>query len=79
MTTRICVVGAGFWATNMHLPAFAMIPDAEVISVVSATEGSAKAAADRFGISKWSTDLASAIADPDVDVVDIVDQPPTLQ
>jgi predicted dehydrogenase len=75
VTTRICVVGAGFWATNMHLPAFALIPDAEVVCVVAATEESARAAATRFGIATWSTDLASAIAAPDVDVVDIVAPP----
>jgi predicted dehydrogenase len=75
VTTRICVVGAGFWATNMHLPAFAQIPDAEVVSVVAATDASAEAAATRFGIPRWSTDLESAIAADDVDLVDIVAPP----
>jgi predicted dehydrogenase len=75
MTVGICVVGAGFWATNMHLPAFALIPGARVVSVVAATEGSARRAAERFGAERWSTDLAAAIAAPDVDVVDIVAPP----
>lgn len=59
----------------MHLPAFELIPDAEVVSVVAATESSARAAAARFGIERWSSDLASAISAPDVDVVDIVAPP----
>lgn len=75
MTTRVCVVGAGFWATNMHLPAFELIADAEVVSVVAASESSARAAAEKFGIAKWSTNLESAITDPEVDVVDIVAPP----
>ncbi len=75
MTVGVCVVGAGFWATNMHLPAFALIPDARVVSVVAATEASARKAAEQFDIERWSTDLAAAIAAPDVDVVDIVAPP----
>lgn len=75
MTTRICVVGAGFWATTMHLPAFAMIPDASVVRIVAATESSARDAAERFDIARWGTDLAEAIADPEVDLIDIVAPP----
>jgi predicted dehydrogenase len=75
MTIGICVVGAGFWATNMHLPAFGMIEGARVVSVVAATERSAKSAAAKFGVERWSTDLAAAIAEPDVDIVDIVAPP----
>jgi predicted dehydrogenase len=75
VTVGVCVVGAGFWATSMHLPAFALIPDARVVSVVAATEASARKAAERFAIERWSTDLSAAIADPDVDIVDIVAPP----
>jgi predicted dehydrogenase len=59
----------------MHLPAFAMMPDVTVVSVVAATESSARAAAERFGIPRFSADLALAISDPDVDVIDIVAPP----
>lgn len=75
MTVGVCVVGAGFWATNMHLPALAMIADVRVVSVVAATEESARGAAESFDIARWSTDLAAAIAEPDVDLVDIVAPP----
>jgi predicted dehydrogenase len=59
----------------MHLPAFAEIRDAEVVSVVAASEASARATAERFGIRKYFTDLEEAIADPEIDVVDIVAPP----
>jgi predicted dehydrogenase len=69
------VVGAGFWANEMHLPALRQIPGARVVSVVAATEASARATAGRFGVPRWSTDLHSAVAAPDVDVVDVVAPP----
>ena len=75
MTVGVCVVGAGFWATSMHLPAFAMIPDARVVSVVSPTQASAREAAARFDVPRWGTNLAEAITDPAVDIVDIVAPP----
>jgi predicted dehydrogenase len=75
MKTGICVIGAGFWATEMHLPAFERIEGAEVRCIVAATEASARAVAERFGIPRWSTDIASAVAAPDIAVVDIVAPP----
>jgi predicted dehydrogenase len=74
MSNRIgvCIVGAGFWAEEMHLPTFARLPGVEVVSVVAATDRTAARVADRFGIKTWSTDLEAAITDPRVDVVDIV-------
>ncbi|MDQ1495036.1 MAG: hypothetical protein QOG69_1519 [Actinomycetota bacterium] len=71
----VAVVGAGFWAREMHLPAFAQIPDAAVVSVVAATPESAQRVANEFGIPAHGIDLEAAIADPAVDVVDIVAPP----
>jgi predicted dehydrogenase len=68
----VCLVGAGFWAEEMHLPTFARIPGVEVVSVVATSTESARRVADRHGIQAWSTDLYEAVADPRVDVVDIV-------
>lgn len=68
----VCVVGAGFWAEEMHLPTFARLPGVEVVSVVAASEASARRVAERHGIAAWSTDLEAAIADPRVTLVDIV-------
>jgi predicted dehydrogenase len=75
MTTRVCIVGAGFWATEMHIPALQRIAGVEVRHVVAATEDSARSAAERFGIARWSTDIASAVAADDIDLVDIVAPP----
>lgn len=71
----ICVVGAGFWASQMHLPAFDRIPGARVVRIVAASEQSARALAERHGVPAWGTDLAAALADPAVDVVDVVAPP----
>jgi predicted dehydrogenase len=73
--TGICVVGAGFWANEMHLPALRQIPGVEVVSVVAASEKSARAAAEAYGVPHWTTDLAEGVNAPGVDVVDVVAPP----
>ncbi|WP_137989594.1 Gfo/Idh/MocA family protein [Streptomyces vilmorinianum] len=45
------------------------MPDAEVVAVASRTEASAKAFADRFGISRAYGEWAALVADEDVDVI----------
>lgn len=71
----VCVVGAGFWASQMHVPAFARIPNARVVRIVAATEESARKLAEQYGIPAWGTSIEDAVADPAVDVVDIVAPP----
>jgi predicted dehydrogenase len=68
----ICVVGPGFWAKEMHLPAFAAMPGVEVVSIVGRGEASARSFAERFGIRRWSADYCEAVKADDVDVVDIL-------
>src|SRR5258707_6664893 len=68
----ICMVGGGFWARLVQMPALLSIPGIEVVSVVSSSEASAASLAKAFGIKRWSIDYAAAIAAPDVDVVDIL-------
>ncbi len=75
MTLGVCLVGAGFWAQNMHVPAFDRIPNARVVRVVASTDASARWLAEHWSIPRWGTDLAEAVADPEVDVVDIVAPP----
>jgi predicted dehydrogenase len=75
MSAGVCVIGAGFWASQMHLPAFDRIPGAEVVRVVAATEASARALAERHGVPAWGTDIDEAVGDPAVDVVDVVAPP----
>ncbi len=69
---RVGIVGAGFWATEMHLPALQSINGACVTRIASRSEGSARTAAERFGIPRWTLDYGELLADPEVDVVDIV-------
>ena len=68
----VCIVGPGFWAQEMHLPAFAEIPGVEVVCVVGRTEASARTLAERFGVRRWSTDHREAVKSEDVDLVDIL-------
>ena len=68
----VCVVGPGFWAREMHLPAFAAIPGVEVACVVGRNEAAARALAEQFGAKRWSTDYLEAVKADDVDVVDIL-------
>lgn len=75
MSVGVCVVGAGFWASQMHVPAFARIPNAKVVRIVAATEGSARRLAELYDIPAWGTSIAEAMADPAVDVVDVVAPP----
>ncbi|GAB1820143.1 Gfo/Idh/MocA family protein [Herbidospora sp. RD11066] len=72
MTIRIVVVGAGFWATQMHLPALAQIPGVEITGVVATSLESAEKAAAPYGARAY-TDLEEAVQD--ADVVDVVAPP----
>jgi len=68
----VCLVGGGFWARAIQLPALRAIPNVDVVSVVSATEASASALAEAFGIKRYSTNYAEAVTASDVDVVDVL-------
>ena len=68
---RVGIVGAGFWARMIHIPAFQQIAGFEVIGVVSGRPERAKATADEFGIKKHYTNYEQLIRDPDVDLVDV--------
>ncbi len=68
----IAVVGCGFWANEMHLPAFQKISGVHVAGVASRTEESARQTAERFGVPHWTTDYRELLARPDVQVVDIL-------
>jgi len=71
-TLGIGVVGAGFWASEMHLPALQKIAGARVVGVCARTKASAAQAAERFGIPFATDDYHELVEHPDVGVVDIV-------
>lgn len=69
---RVALVGAGFWATQMHLPAFAKIANARVVAVAARTDESARAAATEFRLDRWTTDYRTLLEADDIDVIDVV-------
>ncbi|MFF5293993.1 Gfo/Idh/MocA family protein [Paractinoplanes globisporus] len=70
----VLVVGAGFWAREMHLPALAQLPGVRIAGVVATSEASAAAAAGPYGATAW-TDLDRALEATGADVVDVVAPP----
>jgi predicted dehydrogenase len=68
----LCLVGPGFWAREMHLPALTTTPGVEVVSVVGRNETAARALAGQFGVKRWATDYREAVNAGDVDIVDIL-------
>ncbi len=68
----VCLVGPGFWAREMHLPALTNMPGVEVVSLVGRNEAATRALAEQFGVKRWSTDYNEATKAKDVDLVDIL-------
>lgn len=69
---NVGVIGAGFWANEMHLPVLTRLPGVKVAAIASRTEAGAKATAQRFGIPSWTSDYRTMLDDPAIDVVDIL-------
>jgi predicted dehydrogenase len=69
---KVGVIGAGFWANEMHLPVLTRLPGVKVITVVASTTVSAKKSAEKFNIPKWTTDYSEIIKDPEINLVDIL-------
>lgn len=65
---RIALVGAGAFGEK-HLDALKLIPGVTITSVISRRLDQAQAVADKYGAPHASTDLADALARPDVDAV----------
>jgi predicted dehydrogenase len=68
---RIGIVGAGFWAKMIHLPAFRSIPGYQVIGLTSGSVEKARIVAQQFGIRKVYPNYHELIQDAEIDVVDI--------
>ncbi|MBI2242319.1 MAG: Gfo/Idh/MocA family oxidoreductase [Magnetospirillum gryphiswaldense] len=65
---NIALVGAGAFGVK-HLDALKAIDGANVVSLISRSEDSTQAIADKYGIPHVGVDLADALARPDVDAV----------
>jgi predicted dehydrogenase len=69
--TRVALLGAGF-ISEIHAESYRrFVPDAEVVSVYSRSEGRARAFAQKHGIPRWFTDVEEALAASDCDIADI--------
>ena len=66
----VAMVGAGAFASGVHLPNFARLKNTYELRTICARTGvSCLATAKRFGISKATTDFDQVLADPTVDLV----------
>jgi polar amino acid transport system substrate-binding protein len=65
----VAVLGAGNYAKAVLLPALRRCAGTRRVALVTATGGSARRTAERFGFESCATDTAAALADPGVGLV----------
>jgi predicted dehydrogenase len=73
---KLGIIGAGMYG-KMLMRCFQQDRRAEIIWVNSASEATTKAAAQEFGIEKWTLDYREVLADPAVDAA-VIATPPYL-
>jgi predicted dehydrogenase len=73
---RTVLVGAGAIA-RQHLACLSTVSTADVIAVCDRSPATARAAAERFGIPRWSSDYINVLAEERPDVVHITTPPST--
>jgi predicted dehydrogenase len=59
---RVGIVGTGWWATHMHLPALVSNPDAEILGVCDVIGARAREVADRFDVPSAVTSVNQLLA-----------------
>jgi predicted dehydrogenase len=69
---RVAVVGAGRWAQMAHIPGWQRDPRAEVVALADVDPAALAAAAGQFGVPNVTSDYTDLLADPDIDVIDVV-------
>lgn len=62
MTTRIGVVGIGWWATTNHIPTVQSCPDAEVAAICDLNADRLRVVGEKFSIAGRYTDLGEMLA-----------------
>ena len=73
-TVRIGIIGSGF-ARKVQIPAFQLCPDAEIVSIASASLANAKSTSQEFGIEHFTADWRETVSRADVDLVCITTPP----
>lgn len=69
------ILGVGNVCEVKSAPAMNLIPDSKIAAVMRRSEEKVKDYAERHGISKWYTDAAELIADPEVNAIYIAAPP----
>lgn len=78
MTVRIAAVGYGDIAQRRHFPQLRELAGrAELVAIAGRDAGRMAGCAARFGVPRWSTDVAAVVADPGVDAVLVLTAPDT--
>lgn len=67
----VAVLGAGRWAQFAHVPGWQRDPRCTVETICDVEAEKAEAAAEEFSIPTATDDWEAAVADPEVDVVDV--------
>ncbi|WP_308799851.1 Gfo/Idh/MocA family protein [Agromyces silvae] len=75
----VAIIGDGLMAKEHSMalrnvrPVFgAGLPEPRLVVIVHPDEARARAAAEQYGVERWTTSWQDAVADPEVDLVDIV-------
>jgi len=64
---RIAVIGTGWWATEVHIPALLANPAAELVALCDADPARLRAAARAFGVGRTYTDHAAMLEQEPLD------------
>lgn len=77
---RAGIVGADAqgqgWAPLAHFPALRALPEYEIAALCTAHQDTARAAAQRYGVTKAYHDYREMFASPDIDVISVVVRAP---
>jgi predicted dehydrogenase len=68
----VAVVGTGRWARVAHIPGWQREPRAQVVALADVDPAALAEAASQFGVRRTVTDYRELLADPGIDVIDVV-------
>jgi len=69
---KIGIIGSGGIAQGCHMPGYASLPDlCEIVAVCDINPDTAQHAAEKFGVSRYGTDIRAIIDDPEIDAVSV--------
>jgi predicted dehydrogenase len=69
---RVAVLGAGAWAHHAHIPGWLRDDRCELVAICDVQAERAREFAREFSVPRATDDWQSIVADPEIDVVDVV-------